>query len=255
MSEKLPTLTFKFRPKGKFIRIIPICCTHIGHANFNEKKLDGYLDYVLKTEDTYAIMLGDSIENVIGATVAKYPGAEHDQTINVEKQRELAYKKFLPLARKGKILAWTESNHSLRSWYAAGFSVEKWLAEKLRVPFCGTDALLKIIVGNLEYTIHATHGEGASTSLPSVFGKLLHQMGRVEGADVYLRGHHHKKVLADSVTIDAKTGLLRKRVLGATGCFMGYLDSYGHRKGLSPVVPGCIKIKLYSERWDVHATL
>lgn len=253
--EKLGTLSFRFNPKGDFIRIVPICCTHIGHVNFSEKKLDGYLNYILKTPDTYAIMLGDSIENVLATTVQKYPGSIHDQNLSVEKQREFALKKFAPLARAGKILAWTESNHSLRSWYAAGFSVERWLADKLDVPFCGTDALLQLQVRAQHYTIHATHGEGAATSLPAVFGKLLAQMARVGGADVYLRGHHHKKILADTMMINAKTGELEKKVLGATGCFMGYVGSYGHRSGYGPTMIGCIKIKLYAGHKDVHANL
>lgn len=133
--------------------------------------------------------------------------------------------------------------------------MEQWIAEKLGVPFCGTDALLELKVGDIVYFVHATHGTGASTSLPSVFGKLLAQKARVEGADVYIRGHHHKKVLADVQIIDGKTGKLKKQVLGATGCFMSYIDSYGHRKELAPLEAGCIKIKLYAKRFDLHATL
>lgn len=253
--KKLQVLNYQFKPSDGIVRIVPLGCLHFGHKNFNSTKAKGFRDYIINTPDTYTMMLGDTLENVLAETAVRHPGSMHEQEEGVEQQRETAYKFLTPLAASGKILGWHEGNHSLRSWYAAGFSVEKYLADKLNIPFLGTDGLFKIGVGRQSYVIHATHGTGSSTTLPSVFGKLLAQMARVEGADVYLRSHHHKKVLADVMTLHGPTGKLRKKVIGATGCFMDYFDSYGHRAGYTPTVLGCIKIKLYAERWDIHATL
>lgn len=250
--EKLPILNYSF--KADVVRIIPISCLHIGNKNYNQKKAKAFLNYILKTKDTYAIMLGDTIENVLAETAVRHPGSMHDQNMSVEEQRDEAVNLLQPLADAEKILAWTESNHSLRSWYAAGFSPEKWIADALGVPFCGTDALIHITVSRQVYVLHATHGVGSSTSLPSVFGKLLAQAARVTGADVYIRGHHHKKLLGELMPI-TKDGQIRKVLYAATGCFMSYIGGYGHRKELTPVVPGCVKIKLYGKEWDIHATL
>lgn len=115
MAEQLKTLKYAFPKVKDCIRLVPISCLHIGHKNFNEKKASGYLDYILKTPNTYTIMLGDTIENVLAETANRHPGSIHDQVMGVEEQRERAVKLIAPLAKAGKILAWTESNHSLRS--------------------------------------------------------------------------------------------------------------------------------------------
>lgn len=253
--KKLPILRYEFKPNDGIVRIVPLGCLHFGHKNFSAEKAKGFRDYIIKTPNTYTMMLGDTLENVLAETAVRHPGSMHEQDENLEQQRETALKFLKPLADTGKILGWHEGNHSLRSWYAAGFSVEKYLADQLKVPFLGIDGLFKLKVGKNVYVIHATHGTGSSTTLPSVFGKLLAQMARVEGADVYLRSHHHKKVLADVMSLDAASGKLRKKIIGATGCFMGYFDSYGHRAGYTPTVMGCIKIKLYADKFDIHATL
>lgn len=255
MGESLKVLKYDFKPKSKFIRIVPLGCLHVGHKNFNLDKALKFIDYIVKTPDTYTMMLGDTCENVLAETAIRHPGSMHEQDMNLEQQREFAIEMIKPLAVKGKVLCWTEGNHSIRSWYSAGFSVEQHLAKELGVPFVGVDALLRLKVGDQIYALHATHGTGAGTSLASVFGKLMAQSQRVEGADVYLRSHHHKKLIADVMQIDAKTGQLKKRLLGATGCFMNYFDSYGHRAGYTPVVQGCIKVKLYDKQWDIHAGL
>lgn len=255
MSEKIEVLEVKFKPEGNSIRLIPISCLHVGHKKYSQAKAQSYINYVNSTPDTYAIMLGDTIENVLPETAGRHKGSMHDQVMDVEKQRYAAAELLAPLADNKKILCWTESNHSIRSWYEAGFSVEQWIAEQLGVSFMGFDALLDVHVRKQHYNIHATHGTGGGTSLPSVLGRLIAQTQRVPGCDVYIRGHHHKKVLADDSIIDGQTGKVKDRLLSATGCFMEYVGSYGHRGGLPPVVPGCVKIKLYADKWEFRGTL
>ncbi len=255
MSEQFTVHKRVLKVDGGFARVVPVSCMHIGHKQFNEKKCKGYLQYILTTPDTYALMLGDTIENVLPETAGRHPGSMHDQVLDVEAQRYLAAKMLAPLADAKKIIGWTESNHSLRSWFEAGFSVERWIADQIGVEFLGFDAFLDIKVGKQSYAIHATHGNGGGTSLPSVMGKLVAQVTRCPGADVYIRGHHHRKMLADPPTINARTGEIKKQLLAATGCFMDYIGGYGHRGALAPVDVGCVKVKLYKNKWDTHGTL
>jgi len=252
---KLPTRTIKLNPKGICVRLIPISCIHLGHKNCNIDYARSVIKYVIDTPDTYALMLGDTCENVLVDTMIKYRGSQHEQTISVEQQREEARCLLRPLSESKKILAWTESNHSLRSWYAAGFSVERTLAETLGVHFDGLEALLEIHVGRQTYYVHATHGVGSSTSIQSVTQKLEKQAARIISADVYIRGHHHHPVIHKTTRIDAKTGLIGKKLLVATGSFMEYPDSYGHRAEYNPTVLGCVKVKLYKNKWDIHASI
>lgn len=255
MAEQFEVIKRELKVSGDFARIIPVSCMHIGHRQFNETKCKSYLKYILNTPDTYAIMLGDTIENVLPETANRHRGSMHDQILDVEKQRLVAAEMLAPLAEAKKIICWTESNHSLRSWFEAGFSVEGWIADQLGVKFAGLDAFLELKVGKQIYSIHATHGNGGGTSLQSVMGKLVAQTYRVPGADVYVRGHHHRKMLADPPWINGRTGEIKKQLLAATGCFMDYIGGYGHRGAMAPVDVGCVKVKLYRKQWDIHGTL
>jgi len=252
-SGKLPVIEYKFKPKSGLIRLVALGCLHVGHRNFMREYAQGFVEYVRKTPDTYAILMADTCENVLPETVARFPGVMYDQVMDVEQQREEAIKLLSPI--QNKILFALEGNHSLRSWYASGFSVERHIAEALGVPFPGIEVIAKIGVHNQHYTMNATHGTGSTSSPAAVFGKLLAQSSRVHGVDVVVRSHHHHKGLFETTVFDGETGEQRKVLLAATGCFMGYLNSYGHRKGMKPIVPGAIKIKLYSEKRDIHATL
>lgn len=250
---KLPVIEYNFKPKSGLIRLVALGCLHVGHRNFMREYAQGFVDYVRDTPDTYALLMADTCENVLAETVGRFPGVMHDQVMDVETQREEAIKLLQPIERK--ILFALEGNHSLRSWYAAGFSVERYIAEALGVPFPGLEVIAKIRVHKQEYTLHATHGTGSTSSPQAVFGKLLQQSTRVNGVDVVIRSHHHHKGLFETTVFDGNSGEQRKVLLCSTGCFMGYLNSYGHRKGMRPIVPGCVKIKLYSEKRDSHATL
>lgn len=236
-------------------RVIPISCLHIGHRNYLEDKAKAFLQYVLKTKGTYAMMLGDTVENVTSGTASRILGTIHDQVMSVEEQRDEAIRLLKPLAKAGKILAWTESNHSLRSWKESGFSPEKYICKELDQVWCGFDALLNLKVGKNKYRIHATHGTGGGCATSSVAKKLQDQATRIDSCDVYLRGHHHRKLITERMRINGVSGEIRKQLMVATGCFMGYLEGYGHQKELSPTVPGCAKVKLYAGDWDVHCTL
>jgi len=185
--------------------------------------------------------------------VARFPGVMYDQVMDVEQQREEAIKLLEPI--RNKILFALEGNHSLRSWYASGFSVERHIAESLGIPFPGLEVIAQINVGKQSYKLHATHGTGSTASPAAVFGKLLAQSSRVNGVDVVARSHHHHKALFQTMVFDGETGAQRKVLLASTGCFMSYYNSYGHRKGMKPIVPGAIKIKFYANQFDTHGGL
>ncbi len=240
--------------KGDVARIVPLGCLHDGHAASLAQGIEGFIEYILKTPDTYTFLMGDLIENVLPETAVRHSGSMYEQDKRPSAQVEDTIKRFAELAKRGKILGSVKGNHQARSEYVADFSPEKYIAERLGIRYFGLDALLKIVVGKQEYFIHAMHGTGSTGNPAAVLAKVLQQRKRFDNADIFLRGHHHVKVIGGDYLFDARTGRAKKVFYIGTGSFLGYLDTYANRKELRPSLPGAVKIKLYKDRWDVHAT-
>ena len=253
--EQLPVYSYLFKPKNDVLRIIPIGDTHYGHKCCLVKKLTGFLKYIEETPDTYCILMGDLMENVLPETAMKHRGSMWEQNLTPEEQIQGLQKMLYPLAKKKKILLGVGGTHSLRSWFAAGFDPEQQLADELGYPFAPIDGLLNLTVGEHLYTLHATHGMGSTADPAAVLRKLLNQPRRMAAADIYLRGHHHTKVVAMDYHFDSATGRPRKVMYIGTGSFLGYVDTYAYRGELKPSVPGAVKLKLYKKNWDVHCTI
>jgi hypothetical protein len=254
--EVLPVFNYDLTKRGAdVVRLVPIGDTHVGHKASLVDKLKGFLDYILETPNTYTILMGDLMENVLPDTVSKHRGAMWEQILTPSEQLVTLHKLLTPLAKKKKILYGVGGTHSLRSWYASGFDPEKALADELGYPFAEVDGLCNITVGEHVYTIHATHGTGSTSDPAAVLRKLLSQPRRVASADIYLRGHHHSKLVATDYHFDGMCGTPRKALYVGTGSFLGYVDGYAHRNTYLPAVPGAVKLKLYRDEWDVHATV
>lgn len=121
-----------------------------------------------------------------------------------------------------------------------------------KVQWAGWQALTKVHVGPQTYLIHSMHGEGAGVAPSSALNAVLKQRDCGQ-ADIYARGHHHKKIASDSnISVWDSSGQAKMKRIGfiTTGCMLNYHDSYGEAKGYSPNAPGMSRIILYSDRWD-----
>lgn len=252
MTDSIGTRLIRLEPKGDFARIIPLGDVHCGHRAALLEKFRRYIDYIKKTPDTWAIIMGDMAENVLHSTEAKYPGSMFEQIMTPEQQQEWIRETVEPIA--SKVLFWLGSNHNTRSWFQAGMSPEKDTAKDLGIRWAELDGLANIQIGKNRYVIHATHGSGGASSASAVMRKLEQQAKMFYGADIYLRAHHHQKLMATECIFNAKTGMPRKVYYACTGSFLGYKDTYMHRNGGKPSALGAVKIKLYKNEWDVHIT-
>jgi hypothetical protein len=253
--ETIPVFNFSIRPKGNVVRIVPVGDVHYGHKACMVEKVKDFLKYIEKTPDTYTILMGDLIENVLPDTVGKHRGAMWEQCMTPAEQIAGLKKLLKPLVDKNKILFGIGGTHSVRSWYASGFDPEEGLAEELGYGFAALDGLANIRIGEHIYTIHAVHGTGSTGDPAAVLRKLLTQPRRIADADVYLRGHHHSKLVATDYRFDATSGRARKAIYAGTGSFLGYVGTYAERNAYFPAVPGAIKIKLYKGKRDIHVTI
>ena len=148
-----------------------------------------------------------------------------------------------------------EFHGKTRKDMAKRVDVEQYLDEVVKqakvdddpaVKWAGWQALTKLHAGDQEYMIHSMHGEGSGVAASSALQAVMKQEGNGL-ADLYIRGHHHKRVAADSVRpIWAPGGKVQMRRVGfvTTGCMLGYHDSYGEMKGYRPLQTGMSTVEL-----------
>jgi hypothetical protein len=260
-------ITIPTPKKSEYVSIFSICCLHIGHKCHDAAKAKNYRDYILNTPDTYALDLGDDIENAI-------PGDEihnsmlWDSNMMPEEQFESAIEFWEPLVKKGKLLLTQDSNHWWRTEAKTGISMAKQMnvflnsmaeKNKSRAPKFGRwQSLSKVNVGKYTYKIHSWHGTGGATTPESALKKCRSQAMN-HHADIFLMGHFHRKVIDQDVYFDwldgAKRPTQRMRAYGVTGSFLNWENSYAERAGYSPGVLGAIKVELSAKRWDVKISL
>jgi hypothetical protein len=133
---------------------------------------------------------------------------------------------------------------------------EKWIVDlaadcpdvRTRKPLWGGwQAITEVKVGSQTYTVHSMHGEGAGTASASALQAVMKQQ-EIAHADLFLRGHHHKRVLADAdyahFTSHGQDAEMRRIGYLTTGCMLGYHNSYGEAKGYRPTSPGMARLHL-----------
>ncbi len=145
--------------------------------------------------DAYFVGVGDGIDMLSPSNRAKLAGADlYDTAMQVmwEKSLELVdevYETFLKPTR-GRWLGWVEGHHFYQH---AGKTSDEVLCEKLKAPFLGTSAFIRLKQGdNVVLTLYAHHGNGGGKLPGSGLNRLYHIAAGLQGADVYLMGHDTK---------------------------------------------------------------
>lgn len=244
--------------KGDRAKIVLVSCIHIGHhTHARERWLEWMNDEIIKPPDTWAIMLGDTIDN----GTKQSPGSSiWENTKNPKQQCLEAFEILQPII---PFALWMqESNHSIRTYKETGFfTAEEWLADKFGIRWgsASTLATLRVKRRNKEmpYVVHTMHGEGGGTALSSALTAVGKQ-NQIAEADGYFRGHHHRAIGAKGMRFQPpKSGPVpsgRQIGYAATGCFLGYHDentgepSYAELKGYPPNCYGCTTVELLLDK-------
>lgn len=241
-----------FNPKGDKITIIPVHDIHYGALNCNKEKFRAYLDYILNTEDTYMLGLGDLIENATKTSVGM---GVYDQEVHVGDQIDYIAEALEPLAAAGKILGLMTGNHEFRTSVLIGmdpmYQVCRLLTKATgkEVPYLGYQGFFKWVVGDVVYKAHAFHGRTAATTPGGRINAVRRQNNIMLDADIYLMGHVH--TIQDDMdmgyVIDDATDTLvpRRRYYVIGGSLLSYFESYAEMYGLAPSPQGLVRIDLY----------
>jgi Icc-related predicted phosphoesterase len=266
MEPRLKTVFHDLGEDTEEVFIVPLSDLHIGAA-FDQKKFEGYREWILDRDNAYCVINGDVVDNAITESIGDTYG-----TMRPDEQKELAEDLIRPLAEAGKILAWVDGNHEIRTARQTDEYIGKTLCKILGLHtrehsiYSPDGVFLFLNVGydkkkgkrnRITYTGFMLHGFSGGKRMG---GKVnaAEDMARSVVSDFYIVSHTHTKfafpgriIMPDTRT---KTIRYRKQLFISTGSFMEW-DGYAIRKGFRPANLGSPKIRLSGNSKDLHCSI
>jgi hypothetical protein len=227
---------------GEEILVMPI--GDIQHSGRNSEIAMGMLKRHIQwgvDRGAWFIGMGDYIDFMSPSNRVRYANAGlYDTTMKSvdDKAASLVEDLYLQALApsKGRWLGLLEGHHFHE--YRDGTTSDQDLARRLDAPFLASCAFVRLVLsmtktrrGNV--VIWAHHGVGGGGTLGSPLNKLENLLKTWE-ADIYLMGHHHKKVAGPVDHIQAEWGVgtgrphlvHRTKIIACTGSFLkGYAQT------------------------------
>jgi len=226
---------------------------HYGHPSCDIERARAMLDYCLKKK-VYVIGMGDYLEvgtrNSVGDSVYK-------QTPGPQDQLDFIVEMFEPLAKKNLLIGLIHGNHEKRIENESGVNITKIICKALKTPYLNGACWNLVYVGKQSYTFYTLHGSSGSRY---IYTKLKSVVDISHGfeADIIAQGHVHEidtnAILVQRVDRGRKVVEERKKYIILTGGYLKYDESYAQEKGLPPSKMGSPKVKLFANRFDIHAS-
>lgn len=246
-------VSYKFNPITGSIKIIPFFDLHYGLKGCNVPKLESYTDLILRNDNFYTFLGGDTCETATKDSVGL---AMQEEELHTGDQRRKLTDLLRPLAEEGKILCGFPGNHEMRGHQFNGDNPLIEICYDLEVPYCGYQAYLNIDVNDVNYHIVGWHGKGGGTTMGGKINSAS-KMKNVAVADLYVSGHSHTRATWDESIFEIVGDTVEKRrtVFVIGGSLVNYFDLYSEQKALSPGVTGLVLISLNGEKKYVSVTL
>ena len=244
------TISQFLQPIGNEVKLIPIGDIHLGSPQCNSELLANTIAYIRQSH-AYVIGMGDYME---AATQASPGRSAFEQQLSLDCQYRLCLEFLRPI--RSRILGLHSGNHEERLRNFADFDLVAQLCADLDCRNLGYSALQVLHVGEQSYRVHSWHGSSGAQFQHTKLAAAA-KAKQVSDADIYLMGHVHEigATVQRRFSVDVDGNRIdRKVVVGITGSFMDYDGGYADMKGLIPGKPGVLKLKLYSDRWDIHVS-
>lgn len=234
--------------------IIPLSDLHLGDPNFDEEKLNGYLEWILERENAYVFLNGDIFDcAIIGSKSNPF-----EAVMTVSEAKRKAKELLIPI--KDRVLGITMGNHERRIWKTTGNDVSEDLAMILGLEDIYGQKGIVInlnINNNVNYDIYVKHGTGGGKTQAYRLKKLKECADIVKNADLYIIGHVHD-ILTFSINplfINPDRGLYnRKQTFVASSSYLKY-GGYAEDLDFEPAKTGSPRIRLNAIRKDVHVSI
>lgn len=212
---------------------------HLGSARCDYNLIKSRIEFVKNNENTYAIILGDLINNSTKASV----GDVYEEQISPMNQIKLAVNLFEPI--KDKIIGVTAGNHERRSYKSDGIDLTYFFCKELGVEdrYDYTSCVLFMTFGEVEdnhkttYTLYMTHGDHSGGRTIGAKANAVQRRSNIVNADITVVGHTHAPLAFydERFEIDMKhhTVVKRETLCVNAGATLDY-EAYAELVGLPP---------------------
>ena len=214
---------------------------HIGDAGCDMEAIKRHIEYVKNTENAYAILNGDLINNATKTSVSDCYAEE----LSPMEQIELCFNLFAPI--KDKILCVTAGNHENRTYQKEGIDLSYLLARQLGIQdrFGREGVVLFLRFGQMNgdnhyrrvrYTFYITHGTGGGRKEGAKAIRLA-DMASIIDTDIYIHSHTHLPMIMKQsffrIDINNSTVSNATKLFVNTSARLNY-GGYGQRYEFKP---------------------
>lgn len=233
---------------------------HIGDKHCDLQGIKERIEYVKNTENAYAILNGDLMNNALKTSVSDI----YSERLTPMQEMERCVELFEPI--KDKILCITTGNHERRTHDNAGIDLMQIVAKEMGLEdkFASIGAVLFIRFGwnkhrkrKQWYSIYVTHGSGGGRKEGSKVVRLA-DMASIVDCDIYIHSHTHLPMVM-------KQGFFRSDFMNSTVAFVDKLfvntsaqldyDGYGQMYEFKPSSKDCPVIYLNGLKKQFSAKL
>jgi predicted phosphodiesterase len=236
-----------FKSNQSSIFIVLIGDLHLGHQNYQEKYLNDTFKFINKNRDRCRILLlGDLLET---ATKTSPGRGTNDETMPVSKQLDLAVELFKPY--RSLVDLAVIGNHEQRVSNDTSLDLMELMCQRLDIEskYSGFSGFAVYQLGDLIYSIFATHGSSSSAKEAGAVNSLLN-LQSLALSNCYVQGHTHKLLsfsrevsMADSTNKPLSLELLFVN----NGAALEYEGGYAQMKNLARSELGFCAIELFKD--------
>jgi predicted phosphodiesterase len=248
----------EFPADWQSLELYPLSDLHVGDPRCDVKMFERFIEHILAAKNRYLIYNGDNLNNATKSSVSNV----YNDTMSPNEQRKWLTAKLEPVA--DRFLVFVSGNHEYRSKKDVDFNAVETMAEKLGVPFVEDEAALKISVGRdakynrCTYGIMVTHGAGGGKYVGSSMNNAENYALTVEGADLVVLGHCHKKAASIPAVrkFDFQNNILRsiEKVCVISSHWADF-GGYAARKMLRPSSKGSVPVFLNGRQKQIEVRL
>ena len=193
---------------------------HVGHQYCAMEQLRRDLQLLSRTPGTYAMLGGDLFNNVIATS----PMGSQFEEMGPPRMQKLLVEQALRWLQ-GRVLSMILGNHEGRSIAADDFDPVAYFAKKIGAVYFGSFGLLRLRLGEQEYSILNAHKFRMSSSFNKTHA-AKRMLDLIDDADIVFTAHKHDP--AQESEIKRK----RPRFYGAAGTYEAR-SRYGKSLGYS----------------------
>ena len=244
---------------GTLVKIYPLGDIHLGATNCDYERAEAVRDLIAKDKNAYWIGMGDMLDSITPSDKRwdaqitdwrrlKKREGDHDESTIVIDQLELAERFFAPIW--SRCLGFHAGNHEDAIAKYHFVDITKKLCRDHDVPYLGYTAMTRLEIGfhhnekgsggqAISLDIFSEHG-GAGGGTEGNAVNQLHKRMEQFRADIYLKGHVHRRAISKRSEIlwGPNKPVHRTRLAILTGHFLqGYAlgaTAYPERKSMAP---------------------